>query len=346
MTTQDSRQLIARLQGHIHDVLAPLIPPSGCFGLLDFPDHGNVGDSAIWLGEIEYFRRMHKLSPAYVSYLHNTSWQALERFLPKGPIFLHGGGNFGDLWPSHQEFREAVLERFRDRAIIQLPQSLHFSSSQALSQAAAIIRSHRNFTLLVRDRKSLAIASEHFSCKIHLCPDMAFCIGPLDRPLPPTHPLLLLLRTDHEQANVGETAPPFPTGAVQADWLEEQPHLWSTIRRHTAWQLLPALGLRALNSQHRRVLFYRRLAQARLARGLQLLSSAEFVITDRLHAHILCTLLNTPHIMLDNNYGKLSSFAEAWTQDCDLMHAASNVGEALARYIQRSEQHTSCLLAT
>ena len=35
--------------------------------------------------------------------------------MPEGPIFIHGGGNFGDMWVAHQDFRERVLERFPDR---------------------------------------------------------------------------------------------------------------------------------------------------------------------------------------------------------------------------------------
>ena len=50
--------------------------------------------------------------------------------MPTGPIFIHGGGNFGDLWAAHQEFRERVLERFPDRQIIQFPQSIHYNSQE------------------------------------------------------------------------------------------------------------------------------------------------------------------------------------------------------------------------
>ena len=74
----DNRKLIARLQGDIHKAVAPLVPPSGRFALLDFPDHPNVGDSAIWLGEIEYFRKLHALCPAYICSLDSASWDAFN----------------------------------------------------------------------------------------------------------------------------------------------------------------------------------------------------------------------------------------------------------------------------
>ena len=38
----------------VHDVLDPLIPRGSQVALFDFPNHSNVGDSAIWLGEQAY----------------------------------------------------------------------------------------------------------------------------------------------------------------------------------------------------------------------------------------------------------------------------------------------------
>jgi pyruvyl transferase EpsO len=71
-----------------------------------------------------------------------------------------------------------------------------------------------------------------------------------------------------------------------------------------------------------------RLAQQRTRRGCRLLSRGRIVVTDRLHAHILCTLLGIPHIVLDNNCGKLSGFIRCWTAEHPLCHLADSVEEA------------------
>ncbi|TIO38875.1 MAG: exopolysaccharide biosynthesis protein, partial [Mesorhizobium sp.] len=97
-----------------------------------------------------------------------------------GPIFIHGGGNFGDLWITHQDFRERVLEQFPNRRIIQFPQSIHYKSQERRERSARIIGGHKNFVLLVRDEESKAFAEKHFDCEVRLCPDMAFCIGALE----------------------------------------------------------------------------------------------------------------------------------------------------------------------
>ncbi len=80
-----------------------------------------------------------------------------------------------------------------------------------------------------------------------------------------------------------------------------------------------------------RELLYRRLAKNRLNRGVSRLSTGRAVITDRLHAHILSILLGTPNIYLDNSYGKISNFAETWTNDLDICHSAQSFEEAFEK---------------
>ena len=48
----------------------------------------------------------------------------------------------------------------------------------------------------------------------------------------------------------------------------------------------------------------RRYALQRLSYGIDLLSKGSTVVTDRLHAHILCCLLDIPHFIFDSSMGK------------------------------------------
>lgn len=331
MARRTSQELIAHLQTTVHSVLSPLVPASGRFALVDFPDHINAGDSAIWLGTLKYFYSVKKARPAYVCATENPPRDELERALPEGPIFLHGGGNFGDLWPVFQENREGILERYPDRKIIQLPETVHFEKPEAVRRTAAVIRAHPDFTLLVRDRKSFEFAQDAFSCEVQLCPDMAFCLGPLSRPMDPGLPLLLLLREDRER--MGGAYCQLPPGTVAGDWrAEDDSGLRRVSRRRAVTKLFPECGLGAINRFRRRELRYRTLAEARLAHGLKFLSSGRFVITDRLHGHILCMLLGTSHIALDTQHGKLRGLIETWTEGCDLAEYAVNLQAAIESY--------------
>ncbi|MCL2385790.1 MAG: polysaccharide pyruvyl transferase family protein, partial [Alphaproteobacteria bacterium] len=155
---------IERLQREITRVLGPELEGVRSFALVDFPHHENVGDSAIYLGELEWLQRHLGFVPGYVCSYGNFSAEELQRAVPEGPILIHGGGNFGDIWPHHHAFREAVLTAFPNRRIIQLPQTIHFDDLAARDRAAQKITDHGNFLLFVRDQRSFDLARKAFKC--------------------------------------------------------------------------------------------------------------------------------------------------------------------------------------
>jgi pyruvyl transferase EpsO len=71
-----------------------------------------------------------------------------------------------------------------------------------------------------------------------------------------------------------------------------------------------------------------RLAAGSVSTALDLLCRGRVAVTDRLHGHILCTLLGVPHVLLDNSYGKLRRFHDAWTSDSPLTRIATSAAEA------------------
>jgi pyruvyl transferase EpsO len=329
-----------RLTASLQDVIRKQarsygVTPGQPYALIDFPNHSNVGDSAIWLGELVHLQDVVGLPPAFVSTYDNFDAEALRKTLPTGPIFLHGGGNFGDLWPQHQQFRESIIRRFPERRIIQLAQSIHYDDPHRVESAAAAINQHPDFLLFVRDRESKRFAEASFRCPVYIAPDSAFCIGPMQRPVTPRWNLLLLLRTDKERNDIGNV-PPLPDGAVVLDWLDEDANVYRDERRRAALQSLFTNGLKAFDKAKSRPIYYRNVAQNRLDRGAALLSSAHYVITDRLHVHILCLLLGIPHSVIDNSYGKLSRFISLWTNGCDLFQVAASLDEALQQFQQRA----------
>jgi len=317
--TRSVATVIAALRAKIDGTISPLLD-AGPVALIDFPDHSNVGDSAIWLGERAFFDK-HAIRIGYCSSLKTHSPEELTAAMPEGgTVFLHGGGNFGTMWKAHQDLRIDQLRRLRGHRIVQLPQSLFFDDDAAVAETARAIEQHGRFTLLVRDVPSLQFASRHFPCEVLLCPDMAFYIGALDRQRPSVD-IFFLLRTDHERAIEGEiegNACTFSSG----DWLSESRH---AVRRVSAMARLLSLGD---DPRVARLKKYDRLAQARLKRGIALLSSGEVVVTDRLHGHILATLLGIPHVALDNSYRKLGNFIDAWTGDIDIVHVADTLHRA------------------
>ncbi len=317
--------VVCSLGGKIDEVLGPLLPPGTPYALLDFPNHANVGDSAIWLGEKEWLRK-EGLRLVYACDVATYSRHRLAARLGDGVILLHGGGNLGDFWVEHQQFREQVLQDFPDHKIIQLPQTIYFMDEWGVGEARRVFNAHRNLTLLCRDQTSLDFARKQFAAPSLLCPDMAFALGPLERTGPPAKDILWLGRTDAESAAL--PVPALGANVERTDWLEEEP---TPVRERN----------QALSSQVERdppdwpsvllplIETYDLLAAERLRRGCQLLSKGRVVVTDRLHGHILCLLLGIPHVLLDNVYGKLGTFSETWTQDCPIFRVAGSATAAL-----------------
>lgn len=322
MASGSNLALIRRLQAGIHNCLRDHIPVEEPVAILDFPDIRNCGDSAIWLGEMTYLERRHRKRPAYVSRMDDFSAKELQRVMPGGPIFIHGGGNFGDLWAAHQDFRERVLELFPDRPVIQFPQSIHYESAKRIDRSARAIGRHGNFTLLVRDEESKAFAEKHFDCAVHLCPDMAFAIGPVE-PVPAEFPVLAMLRADREKAGDADVSA-WP-GLPVEDWISESA---GSVRASKAFGA--ASALLSLKPAEVRLAKLDAAARNRFRRGIRQISRGSAIVTDRLHVHICSLLIGRPHAVLDNNYGKVRRFMAAFSGGTDLSYRAASLDDGIA----------------
>lgn len=317
------------LRQRLSCVLSTILAEPSSVALLGFPNYDNCGDSAIWIGERTYLAR-HKIDVAYVSDEHSFSERALRQRLAGGTILLTGGGSLGDIWPQHQLLRERVIAGFRGSKIVQLPQTIHFQTRRNLEHAKSVFDAHPDLTLLVRDERSLELARAHFQATSLLCPDMAFALENLER-RPPQYDVIWLARTDAEAIGFDDLAATFRVNRF--DWP-------ATSLSGRQYSLLRRLSHRAGTAIHRHPgrydalqpavnWMYERLARERLETACHAVSRGRVVITDRLHGHILCLILGIPHVVLDNTYGKLSSFRETWTRGSSLAHWASTPSQAI-----------------
>lgn len=69
-------------------------------------------------------------------------------------------------------------------------------------------------------------------------------------------------------------------------------------------------------------------SRARLRYGLNMLGAGNIVITDRLHAHILCTLSGIPHVIISDRYGKVKQFYMTWMTSNSLVRSADGPKQA------------------
>jgi pyruvyl transferase EpsO len=289
--------------------IAALIPRGAPTLYCDFPIHNNFGDALIMLG-----------TAAFLEHVGNPITDCFAIFAPQkislpraeGTVWiLHGGGNFGDLWPGHQGFREQVILAHPLNRIIGLPQTLHYSSREALDRFAGIAAAHKDLHLFWRDHVSLDTARRHFDCRNYLCPDMAHFLWPIGgggSSRTGRKRDLFLIRRDRERSGL-------PTWVLAqhdefVDWRELIPREYQLVRR-TA-RILDTVG----GAMRVRVPTFELWSWAMRRLLLQMTTtfrSCDRIVTSRLHAHILACLVGARSILIDNSYGKNRSYFEAWT---------------------------------
>lgn len=279
--------------------------------LLDWPAYPNVGDHLIWLGAKVILKKYLGLEIKYQSSYLDAKSNEISRN-SESVIVCTGGGNFGDLYSHHQKFREEIATRFCDRDVIFLPQTIEYSDSNNIESARQVLSPLKNLTIFTRDFKSWEISkSLAKSGNSHFAIDCAFALIPLlPRILNSAPPCskrpIYLMRRDRE-AVVNSIS--VPSDALTIDWIEEDSLDWilSTVDVRA---IVDDLKLYSLIDEEWE---FRSLEH--LIRAVHLFARASYVVTDRLHAHILALLLGIKSRVIDNSYGKNSAFIKAWTRD-------------------------------
>jgi len=300
---------------HLKDMLRQItdfIPSDKPVAYFDYPAHMNVGDLLIMQGTERFFRAYQYEVILRASYLNYST--VLAKKIPEdATIVLHGGGNFGDLYPVLQSFRECIIHDFAKNKIVLLPQTVHFSTEQARQHAAQQFRQHADLTLFVRDDASYQALMHSFSDQVFLMPDMAHQLWD-DKYSPPSHrtqATLHLMRQDIEA--VGQYAKA-PGSGRTADWLD----LISLPRKKTFNLISRALRVEGrLARQFGTVDVWYWFCDGLVKHMRQIFEDHDTVVTSRMHAVIFAALLKKEVRFIDNSYGKLGRYYEKWLKDVD-----------------------------
>lgn len=286
----------------MHSGIANLIG-SGKVAFLDCPIYFNFGDLLIWHGTEAFFKK-YDIRVVYRSEASHVDYKKLKEC---DVIVFQGGGNFGDLYPRVQRMREDIIKKFKNKKIICLPQTIHFSNTSAMKQSAHEISKHNDFHFFVRDKKSESIAST-FTDKYKLMPDMAHSLHPLVAPfevgLSEVHPQSLLIqqRDDAEKGNLDLST----VNKRTFDWND-------LVRIEDRFVKKVILSLSKAKINQNKIIALWQLKSFELEqRAIELFESKDLIITDRLHGMILASLLGKKCHVYDNSYGKNSGYYDCW----------------------------------
>jgi exopolysaccharide biosynthesis predicted pyruvyltransferase EpsI len=337
-TAHADARLLADLAERFDRELATALGGAREVALVNFPNHGNPGDSAIWLGARAALRRL-GVRVRYRCAWSNYHPDALAAALPDGPVLINGGGNFGDLYKGQQQLRERLLTELRGRRLIQLPQSVHFAEQRNLDRNRRLVAEHGNVLLMLREARSYEFASEQFEAETLLAPDCALALQALPRPeIAPDVDLLWLHRLPGDPEYVGRDPLSTARTVREIEWLRKVPPepTWSNkarlARRANGW-----LAPRSRKDPRWARYAWRPFAatfdpmgMGHVERGLEILARGRVLLTDKLHGHVMALLSGLPHVVLDNSYGKVSGTYRSWTHPSTITRWAEDGAGAVA----------------
>lgn len=115
-------------------------------------------------------------------------------------IFLHGGGNFGDLYRGQTELRNYLMGVFPFNKLILFPQTINYRNRDLIAKDNKLYSKLPDFTIMTRSVESYEFAKKTFTNnKVFLVPDMAFMIGNLKPKRPPIYDIMIFRRADKEK---------------------------------------------------------------------------------------------------------------------------------------------------
>ena len=332
MTT--AQATTAELRDVLEGALAGLIEPGTEVAYVNFPNMGNLGDSAIYAGARAALDRV---GADVVLALEPRAYRrrlVAEAVGERGTVVIHGGANFGDLYRKQpqQTARRRLLRDFPLARIIQLPQTIYFEDPGSSPRFLKNCREHADFTIMARDDVSVQRAAG-LGLETVLAPDLAFGLGAIERPAGPKVPVNWVIREDKERTYEAGTVDPsardWPTGKEQRAGVTG-----GRLRRELALlRLLNGVRARApgrlrLPIARATAARYGRIAGERVGLALGILAEGEVLVTDRFHGHLLACLMGIPNVLLDNSYGKNRGLYDTWTHRYEIARFAETPDEA------------------
>lgn len=281
--------------------------------IFDTPSYGNIGDQAILLSEVDYLRKFFPRKKIIC-----IPMECIPSFLFFFPfvvrkndlIFIQGGGIFGSIWK--EEMYSKVINKFSENNIIVFPQTIFYEDDEYGKyrfQVEKEIFDRKELKMFVRENQSYLFAKENLCRKFKenciLIPDMVLSYQTNIKYFAGDS-IISCLRKDKEKIsseNLDDAIKKLVENAKQN--LEETDMCVDHAIR--GWRKKRT----AVNEK------------------LEQLSKAKFVITDRLHCMIFCTLVGTPCLAMDNSSKKVKGVYEKWLKDLDYIVFCENENEVL-----------------
>lgn len=297
--------------------------PSNTTFLIGVPEHGNLGDQAIAMAEVgflnDHFPEMNVVCiPEEEVYSHLFCIKKYTKKHPGTVIFLHGGGNIGELYIFPELIREHCIKMLKKSKIIVFPQSIDYSyDSHVEKRIRRIYELNNSLVLFIRENRSLKKANMFFpKTKVLLVPDIVLSYR-FDSDDYARRGILLCLRNDKESKENTKRLSNQMVKMLDDGGYE---YTWTDTHNDEMYSCEYTKQGEFVNNK------------------LIQFAKSSVVVTDRLHGMIFALLTNTPCVALDNSTGKVSSFYSTWLRDSDIVFLNSEDDLEKARQLISSPE--------
>lgn len=262
------------------------------------PEHGNMGDQAIAIAEKKFIKDIlpdYSILEILINDTSNLLGLIKKNIKTEDIIFLHGGGNIGDIYMKNEIFRRKIIKCFKNNKIISFPQTIHFSSSKSglieLEKSKKIYNNHSNLLLTAREETSYAIMKNIFpKNKVILTPDMVLYLNEQDKK-DVRENIFVCLRSDRESI------------------ISCKDRIELLIKLREKYKDFLSIGDTVIK---KKILIDNR--EIEFEKLLNSFRKSRVVITDRLHGMIFCAITGTPCIVLQNYNHKIMASYD-WLKD-------------------------------
>lgn len=269
---------------------------NGVIYLIGTPTHPNLGDQAIAIAEIKYLKsvlpdyRIHEITDED----YYAQFFCLKRTISKqDKIILHGGGNMGIQYYSHEKIRLHVVKHFLNNKIIIFPQSVDYGKTsigkRKMMKTVRIFQKHMDLHIIAREKYSYEILKKYFkNIDIIFVPDIVLTLDKQNSRVK-RNKIILCLREDCERK-------------LSDDVQNRLREYFS--QKENVIEIDMTLDTRIEPDQRINI----------LEKRWKLFQEARYVITDRLHGMIFSIITGTPCIVFENYNHKIKG-VYLWLKD-------------------------------
>lgn len=256
--------------------------------LCNTPTHGNIGDQAIALAELEFlkknFKRIKLIEITEDEWKYQKN-RILKRIHKNDVIVIHGGGYIGTLWRNECNTAIEIITLLPENSKIIFPQSTYYEDRNVLENDKNIFSSAEQLWFCARDEDTFNFVIDNLEINkknVYLVSDIVTTFDWNKKKIKyeKKNEVLLVLRKDVEKTR-GENF----EGKVEM-LLQNKKYKYKNLDMFQPYYIN---------------LFRKHIVLNRLKK----FAKAKFVITDRLHGMYFSAITNTNCFAIDNVSGKV-----------------------------------------